>query len=297
MIQAAMKSPPTNTIALTGIKPTGRIHLGNYLGSIRPALGLASEYSAYYFIADYHALTTVHDPQRLNRQIREAAATWLAVGLNPEEAVFYRQSAVPEIFELMWVLACVSAKGLLNRAHAYKAALDANLEAGKDADANVNAGLFNYPLLMAADILSFQADLVPVGRDQRQHVEVARDIAAAFNRTFAHVFNLPQAAIGGDVQKIAGLDGRKMSKSYGNEIPLMAEPDVVRELVMRIVTDSRRPEEPKDPDQCSVFTIYRHFAGEGDVARLRQRYLAGGVAYREVKESLADLLINRFAPA
>ena len=185
---------------LTGIKPTGQIHLGNYLGSIRPALDLVPAYEPYYFIADYHGLTTVHDPEKLNGYIDEAAATWLALGLNPEAVVFYRQSAVPEIFELMWVLACVSAKGLLNRGHAYKASLEANLDAGRDADANINVGIYNYPLLMAADIPCFQADLIPVGQDQRQHVEIARDVAAAFNRSFLPVFKLPQAWIPGNSQ-------------------------------------------------------------------------------------------------
>lgn len=282
---------------LTGIKPTGQIHLGNYLGSIRPALDLVPAYEAYYFVADYHGLTTVHDPEKLNRYIDEAAATWLALGLNPEAVVFYRQSAVPEIFELMWVLACVSSKGLLNRGHAYKALLEANLDAGRNADANINAGIYNYPLLMAADILSFQADLIPVGQDQRQHVEIARDVAAAFNHSFGPVFKLPQASMLGTTEKIVGLDGRKMSKSYHNEIPIMAEPDALRRLVMRIVTDSRRPEESKDPERCNVFALYRNFAEDQDVADLRQQYLAGGVAYQTVKETLAELLIDRFASA
>jgi len=292
-----MHGKAANTVVLTGIKPTGRIHLGNYLGSIRPALELIPAYPAYYFIADSHSLTTVHDPEKLKRYINEAAATWLALGLDSEAAVFYCQSAVPEIFELMWVLACVTAKGLLNRGHAYKASLVANLNAGRDTDANINAGIYNYPLLMAADILSFQADLIPVGQDQRQHVEIARDVAAAFNRSFGPIFKLPQASMLGVAEKIVGLDGRKMSKSYRNEIPLMAEPGELRRLVMRIVTDSRRPEEPKDPERCNVFALYRHFAEDQDVEHLRQQYLSGGVAYQTVKETLAELLIGRFASA
>ena len=269
-----MQKRRNEPIVLTGIKPTGRVHLGNYLGTIRPALELAPRHRAYYFIADYHGLTTVQDPDTLNRQIEDMAATWLALGLDPDRVIFYRQSAVPEIFELMWVLACTSAKGLLNRAHAYKAAVETNLEAGRDTDANVNAGLYNYPLLMAADILAFQADLVPVGRDQLQHVEIARDIADAFNRIYGSVLKKPRALIREGVQTVTGLDGRKMSKSYGNEIPVLAQPDELRRLVMRIVTDSRRPEAPKDPELCNLFALYRHFAAKDDVAHLRNHYLA-----------------------
>ena len=290
-----MNGLESRTIVLTGIKPTGHIHIGNYLGTVRPALELASTQRAYFFIADYHALTTLHDPKKLGQLIDETAATWLALGLDPDRVVFYRQSAVPEIFELMWVLSCASAKGLLNRAHAYKAKVAANLDAGRDTDADINVGLFNYPLLMAADILAFQADLVPVGRDQQQHVEIARDVAAAFNRQFGPVFNLPQALIRETVQTVVGLDGRKMSKTYRNEIPVLADPDELRRRVMRIVTDSRHPEAPKDPEQCNVFALYRHFAGRKDVARLRETYLSGGIAYKVVKETLAELLIDHFA--
>lgn len=292
-----MKDTLSKTIVLTGIKPTGHIHLGNYLGTIRPALELASTHDAYFFIADYHGLTTIHNPEKLNRLIDKTVATWLSLGLDPTRAVIYRQSAVPEIFELMWVLACTAAKGLLNRAHAYKAAVAANLDAGRDADADINAGLFNYPLLMAADILAFQTDLVPVGRDQQQHIEITRDVAAAFNRLFGPVFKLPRSLIRESVQTITGLDGRKMSKTYGNEIPVLADPGELRRAVMRIVTDSRRPADPKDPEQCNVFALYRHFAVEGDITRLRERYLTGGVAYQTVKAALAELLIARFEMA
>lgn len=217
------------------------------------------------------------------------------MGLDPEEVVFFRQSAVPEILELMWILACVCPKGLLNRAHAYKAALETNIDAGRNADENINAGLFNYPLLMAADILCFHADRVPVGSDQRQHVEIARDVAAAFNHAFVPVFNLPQASPRVSAATIVGLDGRKMSNSYGNEIPLLADPDTIRRRVMRIVTDSRAPMTPKYPDRCNVFNIYRHFASKIDTAFMRQQYLEGGVTYRQVKEVLTDLLVDRFA--
>lgn len=292
-----MKGTPSKTIVLTGIKPTGHIHLGNYLGTIRPALELVATHHAYFFVADYHGLTTVRNPEKLSRLIDETVTTWLALGLDPEHVVFYRQSAVPEIFELMWILACISAKGLLNRAHAYKAEVAANLGAGRDADADINIGLFNYPLLMSADILAFQADMIPVGRDQQQHVEIARDVAAAFNRLFGPVFKLPQTLIRETVQTITGLDGRKMSKTCGNEIPVLADPDTLKQLVLHILTDSRHPEEPKDPEQCNVFALYRHFAEFQDVADLRQHYLAGGVAYQTVKETLAGLLIDRFASA
>jgi tryptophanyl-tRNA synthetase len=194
------------------------------------------------------------------------------------------------------VLCCTSAKGLLNRAHAYKAAVVANLATGRDADAHVNAGLYNYPVLMAADILAFQAGLVPVARDQ-QHVEMAREMADAFNRAYGPVLKCPKTLVQESTQIVVGLDGRKMSKSYGNEIPVLAQPDEMRRLVKRIVTDSRRPEAPKDPEQCNLFALYRHFADRVDVAHLRKRYVAGGVAYQTVKETLAEVLIRQFKPA
>ena len=197
----------------------------------------------------------------------------------------------------MWVLACTSAKGLFNRAHAYKAAVEVNLTAGRDADAHVNAGLYNYPILMAADILAFQADLVPVGRDQQQHVEMAREMAEAFNRAYGPVLKCPRTLVNETSQIVVGLDGRKMSKSYGNEIPVLAQPDQLRRLVMRIVTDSRRREAPKDPETCNLYALYGHFADSADIARLRDHYLAGGLAYKTVKETLSRLLIRRFEPA
>lgn len=292
-----MKAYDNNTIVLTGIKPTGRLHLGNYLGTIRPALERVHHHQAYYFIADYHALTTLRDPTRLNRLIDEAAATWLALGLDPGQVVFYRQSAVPEIFELAWILACCTAKGLLNRAHAYKAAVEDNRSAGRDPDAEINAGLYNYPVLMAADILAFETSEVPVGRDQLQHVEMVRDMAATFNRIYGPVLKMPQALIRGQVETVTGLDGRKMSKSYGNEIPILAPQEEVRRLVKRIVTDSRRPVEPKDPETCNVFAIYRHFASLSEIEQVRQRYRQGGLAYHQIKEELGTLLVEHFAPA
>lgn len=282
-------------VALTGIQPSGTPHIGNYLGMIRPALDLAGSYDAYYFLADGHALTTVQDPARLREQTNQTAAVLLALGLDPERVVFYRQSDVREVFELAWILSCVTPKGLLNRAHAYKDAAAANEAAGRPADDGVSMGLYSYPVLMAADILIVDADVVPVGSDQKQHVEMTRDIAEAFNRTYGEVLTLPEPLIDAGVATITGLDGRKMSKSYGNVIPIFAPPDEQRKLVKRIVTDSRRPEEPKDPDTDNLFQIYRHFAPPERAAAMRERYLEGGVGYGEVKEELADLIRQRLA--
>lgn len=282
-------------VALTGIKPTGTPHIGVYLGAIRPALELTRDYDAYYFIADEHALTTVHDAKEMRQLSYEVAAVWLALGLDPERVVLYRQSDVPEVFELSWILSCVTPKGLLNRAHAYKDAVAANEQAGRTADDGVTMGLFNYPVLMAADILIVDAHVVPVGGDQKQHLEMARDIAESFNRTFGDVLVLPEPLIAEDVATIVGLDGRKMSKSYGNVVPIFASPEEQRKLVMRIKTDSRRPEEPKDPESDNLFQIYSHFAAPDRVEVMRQRYVAGGVGYAEVKGELGDLVVERFA--
>lgn len=226
---------------VTGIKPTGRPHLGNYLGSIRPALEMARQHRAFYFIADAHALTPTRDPGQLLEMVLEIAATWEALGLDPDRVVFYRQSAVPEIFELAWLLACSTAKGLLNRGHAYKAAVERNLSAKRDPDADINVGLYTYPVLMAADILAMDADRVPVGEDQKQHVEMARDIAGTLNNTYGPVLKYPSAEIRESVKTVPGLDGRKMSKTYRNDIPIFCEPEELRRRVMRIKTDSRRP--------------------------------------------------------
>lgn len=287
----------TNKIALTGIKPSGKPHIGNYLGMIRPALDLARQYQALYFIADYHALTTVRNARDMREMTCDVAATWLALGLDPEKVIFYRQSDIPEVMELTWVLACFTAKGLLNRAHAYKAAVDDNLAIGVPADEGINAGLYFYPVLMAADILLFSTNFVPVGLDQKQHIEITRDIALAFNNTYGNILTVPEAFIREEVMTIPGLDGRKMSKSYDNVIPMFEPAGKVRKSVMRIVTDSRPPEEPKDPDTDNVFGIYQHFASPEDVARVRQKYLEGGMAYSQIKGELADLLEERFGEA
>ena len=284
-------------ISLTGIKPTGTPHLGNYLGMIQPALNLVKYYQPIYFIADYHALTVLHDCESLQQHTLELAATWLALGLNPDEVIFYRQSDVPEIFEMTWILSCFTAKGLLNRAHAYKSAMDVNESLGRNIDDGVNSGLFQYPVLMASDILLFNTDVVPVGHDQKQHIEIARDIAIAFNATYGDMLTIPEAVIKENVSVIQGLDGRKMSKSYGNTIPLFVDSKELRKLVMRIVTDSKRPEDPKNPDECNVFAIYQHVADANDVQAMREQYLAGGVAYGDIKQELFELLDAKFADA
>jgi tryptophanyl-tRNA synthetase len=280
-------------ISITGTRPTGTPHLGNYLGMYRPALALAREHETLCFIADLHALIDVRDPEVLRARTREIAAVWLACGLDPRRTVLYRQSDVPAISEVVWLVACVTAKGVLNRAHAYKAMVEANGQAGRDPDAGVTAGLFSYPLLMAADILALGAELVPVGRDQRQHVEAAREIARAFNSAYGEVLRVPEAVVDERVMTVPGLDGRKMSKSYGNVIAIMAQPDELRRCVMRIVTDSRRPEQPKDPDADTVFSLYREFASTDDVATMRARYLEGGVGYADAKQALFEALDER----
>jgi len=285
----------TNEIALTGIKPSGTPHIGNYLGMIKPALELAKEFQALYFIADYHALTTVKDPDNLKRLTYDIAATWLALGLDPEKVIFYRQSDIPEVRQVTWILACFTSKGLLNRAHAYKALVDENVSKGLSSDKGINSGLFFYPALMAADILLFDTNFVPVGLDQKQHIEISRDIAQAINNNYGEVLVLPEAVIREEVMTIPGLDGRKMSKSYENVIPMFAPSNKLRKSVMRIVTDSRRPEEPKDPETDNVFAIYKHFAKPEDIERVRQGYIQGGMAYSQIKTELYELLEDRFA--
>jgi tryptophanyl-tRNA synthetase len=275
---------------LTGVKPTGIPHVGNLLGAIRPALQLADQgLEAMYFIADYHALTTIHDRETLVRLTREVAATWLAMGLDPDRVLFYRQSDIPEIFELAWIFACMAPKGWMNKAHAYKAAVAANAEQGLDPDDGVNMGLYGYPILMAADILAFDIDLVPVGKDQVQHVEIARDIAARINHQFGEVLRLPAAKIDEDTAIIPGLDGRKMSKSYDNTIPLFAPPAKLKKIVSSIVTDSTPPEAPKDPDTSTVFQLYRAVATPDETRALAERYRAG-IGWGDAKRALFERL-------
>ena len=263
---------------------------------IKPALELVDDYQALYFIADVHALITVKDRSELEKQIYQVAATWLALGLDPRKVIFFRQSDIPEVFELAWILACFTAKGLLNRAHAYKAAVAANIENGRSPDADVNVGLFSYPVLMAADILLFGSRIVPVGSDQKQHVEIARDIAAMVNQSCGRVFLLPEPRIRDEVMTIPGLDGRKMSKTYGNTIPIFAEPDLLRKRVMAIVTDSRSLEAPKNPDDCTVFAIYKHFASPESIETTRRGYTRGGLAYSVVKQELLNALEEKIGP-
>lgn len=283
-------------IALTGIKPSGELHLGNFLGAIEPALNMVGQYRGLYFLADYHALTTVRHAADLDRQVYELAATWLALGLDPEQVVFYRQSNVPEIFELSWILACLAPKGLLNRAHAYKAVVDQNEAAGQDRDYGVSAGLYYYPVLMAADILAFGTDVVPVGQDQKQHLEIARDMAVSINAAYGEVLTVPEVVIRDDVKTIPGVDGQKMSKSYGNTIPLFAPPKALRKKVMAIVTDSKGIDEPKDPDACNLYNIYKHFAPTEALAATRKKYLEGGLGYGYLKQELFELLEAKFGP-
>ncbi|MGM0851353.1 MAG: tryptophan--tRNA ligase [Bacillota bacterium] len=276
---------------LTGIKPTGRIHLGNYIGAIKPALRLAENqsYNTAYFVADYHGLTKIHDPHEMKQLSYGVAAAWLALGLNPERAVFYRQSDVPEIFELSWILSCFAPKGLMNRAHAYKSMVEENHSAGREVDAGVNMGLFTYPILMAADILLFQTELVPVGKDQIQHVEIARDIAETFNKQYGETFVIPEYIIQKETAVLPGLDGRKMSKSYNNTIPLFEEPKKLQKLINKIKTDSSSPEEPKDSDSSIIFSLYKEFATSDQVEELRRRF-QGGIGWGEAKKELFQVM-------
>jgi tryptophanyl-tRNA synthetase len=284
-------------IALTGIKPTGIPHIGNFLGAIQPALQLSASCEARYFIADYHALNSTKDPEAIRTMTIEIAAAWLACGLDPQQVLFYRQSGVPETFELLTILLAFTPKGLMNRAHAYKAMIQANAESGKDPDDGVNMGLYTYPVLMAADILLFDTDLVPVGNDQFQHVEMAVDIAQSFNHIYGtQAIKIPQPVAQESSKTVVGLDGRKMSKSYGNIIPLFASQKQLRKLVMKIVTNSQSIEEPKDPDSCNVFALYKGFAGKEQIQALRERYLAGGMGWGHAKQELFELMNEVLTP-
>ena len=282
---------------LTGITTSGTPHLGNYVGAVRPTVRASrlAEVESFYFLADYHALIKVGEPARVQRSTLEIAATWLACGLDPDKVTFYRQSDIPEIPELTWFLTCVTGKGVLNRAHAYKASVDKNNAAHVDSDAGVTAGLFMYPVLMAADILMFNAHKVPVGRDQIQHIEMARDIAASFNHLYGEHFTLPEAAIEDHVATLPGLDGRKMSKSYDNTIPLFAPREQLKKLIMGIVTDSRAPGEPKSTEGSALFQLYQAFASTDETAALAKAY-ADGIAWGEAKQVLFERLEQEIAP-
>ncbi|PZO08370.1 MAG: tryptophan--tRNA ligase [Lysobacteraceae bacterium] len=285
------------TRVLTGITTSGTPHLGNYAGAIRPAVAASRRagVESFYFLADYHALIKTFDPARVQRSTLEIAASWLACGLEPDKVWFYRQSDIPEVTELTWLLTCVAGKGLLNRAHAYKAAVDRNRAAGEDEDAGVSAGLFMYPVLMAADILLFKAHSVPVGRDQVQHIEMARDFGARFNHLYGEYFVLPEAAIEASVATLPGLDGRKMSKSYDNTIPLFAPPAELKKLIFSIVTDSRAPGEAKDTEGSALFQLYQAFATPAQTDAFARAF-ADGIGWGDAKQALLERIDAEVAP-
>lgn len=284
-------------VSLTGIKPTGMPHLGNYLGAIKPALELANKFNPFYFIADYHALNSIKDPRVLSDYTYEVAATWLACGLNPDEVMFYRQSGVPETFELSTLLMAFTAKGLMNRAHAYKAVVQDNEANQRDTDFGVNMGLYTYPGLMAADILLFDADVVPVGKDQKQHLEMTADIAQTINANYKKdLLTIPKAIFNNSTEIVLGLDGRKMSKSYNNTIPLFTTEKRLKKTINKIVTNSQEIEEPKDPETCNVFSLYKLFATEEQQEALAERYRAGGLGWGHAKSELFDVMNELISP-
>jgi tryptophanyl-tRNA synthetase len=272
---------------LSGIQPSGELHLGNYFGAIRQYLRLQADHDCFFFVANYHALTTVREPEALRAQSVDTAADYLAFGLDPERATIFLQSDVPEVTELAWILSNVTPMGLLERCHAYKEKVAQGIPA--------NHGLFAYPVLMAADIVIYDSDLVPVGQDQKQHVEVTRDIAEALNRTYGEVLRVPEPYILSEVAVVPGTDGRKMSKSYGNTIPVFEPDRKTRSRIMKIETDSTPVADPKDPDKCNVFNIFRLFADQAERDEVARRYREGGIGYAEVKERLAELVREHFA--
>lgn len=300
---------PTKKRILTGITTTGIPHLGNYVGSIRPAIASAKQAfaddsgDAFFFLADFHALIKCFDPDEIHRSTRAIAATWLACGLDPEQVVFYRQSDIAQIPELSWILSCSCAKGLMNRAHAYKASVDINLAKGDtDPDFGISMGLFSYPVLMSADILMFNATHVPVGKDQIQHIEMARDIAGTFNHKYKELFTLPVAVTDENTPLLTGLDGRKMSKSYGNTIPLFGDgsPNIdpqkaLKKAIAQIITNSQAPEEPKNPDECNIFEIYKAFGSPDEINELAERYRRG-IGWGEAKDILFHKINDEIAP-
>ena len=288
----------TQHTVLTGITTTGSPHLGNYVGAIKPAIQASRDphVNSYFFLADYHALIKSTDPELVQRSTLEIAASWLALGLDTDAVTFYRQSDVPEITELTWLITCHTAKGLMNRAHAYKAAVQDNLDANEDADFGINMGLFSYPILMAADILMFKADRVPVGRDQMQHLEMARDIAQRFNHHFGELMVLPEAVIEEHVAVLPGQDGRKMSKSYNNTIPLWLPEKKLRKAIMKIVTNSLEPGEPKDPDDSTLFTIFAAFANADQREAMKADYREG-IAWGQAKQQVFELINGELAEA
>jgi tryptophanyl-tRNA synthetase len=281
---------------LTGITTSGAPHLGNYVGAIRPAVeaSLSGDYDSFFFLADYHSLIKCQDPERVHQSTLEIAAAWLALGLDPNKVTFYRQSDIPEIPELTWLLTCMTAKGLVNRAHAYKGAVQLNEENGDDADFGVTMGLFSYPILMAADILMFNAHKIPVGRDQIQHIEMARDIAQRFNHHYGEHFVLPEAQVDDNMAVLQGLDGRKMSKSYGNTIPLFLSEKKLRKHINKIKTNLLEPGQPKNPDESTVFQIWQAFASAEQASEMRAEF-ADGIAWGEAKQQLFELINGHLA--
>ena len=272
---------------LTGIKPTGMPHIGNLLGMYRPALAMQDRSEGYFFVASYHALTTMRDPQLLRSQTIDVAANWLALGLDPTKSVIWAQHDVPEVCELAWILSCITSKGMMDKAHAFKDAV----AKGRD----VNIGVYTYPILMAADILAFDSHVVPVGKDQKQHVEMARDMAQRFNHLFGDTLVVPEPLIRGDAATVPGLDGQKMSKSYNNTIEIFLPPKKLRKKIMSIVTDSKGVDEAKDPEACNVFGLYRLFATTDQQADLAERYRAGGLGYGHAKQALFDVVNEQIA--
>src|SRR6266496_4398227 len=273
---------------LSGIQASGVVHIGNYFGMMRPAIELQAEGEAFYFIADYHALTSVRDPKTLRENSRRVALDFLACGLDPERAALFHQSDVPEVTELAWILSTVAPMGLLERAHSYKDKLARGMAA--------TVGLFNYPVLMAADILIYDSDIVPVGKDQKQHIEITRDLAVKMNERFGEIFRLPEPRINPQTQVIPGLDGQKMSKSYGNNIDIFGDEKETRKRVMSIVTDSTPVEAPKDPERSTFFQLYSLVASKDEVAEVREQFQKGGTGYGEFKKQLFEKLWEHFAP-
>ena len=282
-----------NKRILTGITTTGTPHIGNYLGAIKPALELANKFDeSFFFLADYHAIIKNSNKAEIEQSVKDVALSWLASGLDPNKSNFYRQSDVPEILELSWILNCVTAKGLMNRSHAYKAATALNTS---DEDKGISMGLFSYPVLMAADILMFDATHVPVGADQNQHIEMTRDIAARFNHTYKKSFELPEAIIESEKDVVLGIDGRKMSKSYGNIIPLLSTEKVLKKSIAKIVTNSLEPGEPKDIEGCSVYSLYSHFASKDELSELADDY-KNGISWGDAKNKLFTVVNNELTP-
>jgi tryptophanyl-tRNA synthetase len=273
---------------LSGIQPSGKLHIGNYFGMMKPAIELQEQGEAFLFIADYHALTTVQNAETLREMVKDVALDFLAAGLDPDKTAFYRQSDVPEVQELAWLLSVICPMGLLERCHSYKDKTAKGIAASH--------GLFAYPVLMAADILSVQSTTVPVGRDQKQHVEVTRDLALKFNNQFGEVFTIPEPSIRESVAVVPGIDGQKMSKSYDNTLEIFGDPKPLKKRVMKIVTDSRELEDPKDPDTCNVFALYKLFASEEEQANLAERYRAGNFGYGTAKKELLEKINDHFAP-